>query len=123
MLPPRLKRAKMGLRILPQRIWPKHRRWVRSHGCCVPGCSAAQVEFAHMRSAAIAGTAQKPHDMFGISLCRAHHDEQHRLGAAAFGRKYQIDQWALASEFAQRSPDWEMRASLRLVRADQIGAM
>ena len=122
MLPPRLKRAKMGLRVLPQRIWPKHRRWVKSHGCCVPGCPASQVEFAHLRSAANAGTALKPHDMFGISLCRGHHDEQHRLGAAAFGRKYQIDQWALAAEFAQRSPDREMRASLRLVRADRIGA-
>jgi hypothetical protein len=122
MLPPKLKRAKMGLRIPPQRIWPKHRRWVKSHGCCVPGCPAARVEFAHLRSAANAGVAQKPHDMFGISLCRVHHDEQHRLGALSFGRKYQIDQWALATEFAQRTPDWEMRASLKLLRADQIGA-
>jgi Putative HNHc nuclease len=121
MLPPRLKRAKMGLRIPPQRIWPKHRRWVKSHGCCVPGCPAAKVEFAHLRSVANAGTAQKPHDMFGISLCRVHHGEQHRLGALSFGRKYQIDQWALATEFAWRSPDWEMRASLKLLRADQIG--
>ena len=121
MLPPKLKRAKMGLRIPPQRIWPKHRRWVKSHGCCVPGCSAARVEFAHLRSAANAGTARKPQDMFGISLCRAHHDEQHRLGAVSFGRKYQIDQWALATEFARRTPDWELRASLKLLRADQIG--
>lgn len=92
MLPPRLKRAKMGVRPAQQRIWPKHRRWVKSHGCCVPGCSAARVEFAHLRSAANAGVAQKPHDMFGISLCRVHHDEQHRLGALSFGRKHQIDQ-------------------------------
>jgi hypothetical protein len=46
-----------------------------------------------------------------ISLCRIHHDEQHRLGADAFGDKYQIDLWALATEFARKSPDWEMRAS------------
>ena len=65
--------------------------------------------------------AQKPHDMFGISLCRDHHGEQHSLGIDAFGRKYGIDLWVLAAEFARQSPDQEMRASLRLVRAEQIG--
>ena len=63
-----------------------------------------------------------PHDIFGVSLCRLHHDEQHRLGADAFGKKYGIDLWALAAEFARRSPDWEMRASLKLVCPAQIGA-
>jgi hypothetical protein len=58
---------------------------------------------------------QNPHDMFGVSLCRVHHDQQHSLGAAAFGRKYRIDLWALTAEFARRSPDWEMRASLKLI--------
>ena len=38
-----------------------------------------------------------------------------RIGADAFGDKYRIDLWALAAEFARRSPDWEMRASLKLV--------
>jgi hypothetical protein len=105
----------MGVRETLQQIWPRHRRWVKSHGCCVPGCNAREVEFAHLRSAANAGLAQKPHDIFGISLCRTHHDEQHRVGAVSFGRKYGIDLWALASEFARRSPDQKMRASLRLV--------
>ena len=59
--------------------------------------------------------AQMPHDIFGISLCRTHHDEQHRIGADAFGDKYQIDLWALAAEFARKSPDVEMRASLRII--------
>ena len=80
------------------------------------------VDFAHLRSAANAGLSRKPHDIFGVSLCRAHHDEQHRIGADAFGRKYGIDLWALAAEFARHSPDWEMRLSLRLVRAEQIGS-
>ena len=26
------------------------RRWVKSHGCCVPQCDAAIVDFAHPRS-------------------------------------------------------------------------
>ena len=121
-LPDRRKRPKMGAREPIQKIWLRHRRWVKSHGCCVPECRALSVDFAHLRSAANAGTGQTPHDIFGISLCRVHHDEQHRIGADAFGKKYQIDLWALAAEFARRSPDWQMRASLRLVAAAEIGS-
>src|ERR1700681_3706475 len=111
-LPRRLKRPKPGVEAPLRKIWPRHRRWVRSHGCCVPHCYAADVEFAHLRSAANAGTGQKPHDAFGVSLCRTHHDEQHSLGVDAFERKYGIELWALAAEFARRSPDQEMRTSL-----------
>ncbi len=120
-LPDRLKRPKLGVRAPLQKVWPRHRRWVKSHGCCVPYCPATKVDFAHLRSAGNAGKGQKPHDVFGVSLCRVHHDEQHRMGADAFRDKYQIDLWDLAAEFARRSPDWEMRASLKLVRAEQIG--
>jgi hypothetical protein len=114
-LPEKLKRPRMGVRQSLQKIWPRHRRWVKSHGCCVPGCRAPSVDFAHLRSAANAGTGQRPHDIFGVSLCRLHHDEQHRIGADAFSDKHGIDLWSLAAEFARRSPDGEMRASLRLV--------
>jgi hypothetical protein len=122
-LPDRLQRPKLGVRAAVQKIWPRHRRWVRSHGCCVTNCQALSVDFAHLRSAANAGTGQTPHDIFGVSLCRVHHDEQHRIGADAFNKKYGIDLWALAAEFARRSPDWEMRASLRIVsfkQADRV---
>jgi hypothetical protein len=77
-----------------------------------------------LRPSALGGQCRQrpdPHDIFGISLCRIHHDEQHRIGADAFGDKHQIDLWGLAAEFARRSPDWEMRASLKLVRATEIG--
>ena len=111
-LPARLKRAKLGVRPVAQRVWPRHRRWVKSHGCCVPGCLALDIEFAHLRSAANAGTGRKPHDAFGISLCRQHHDEQHRLGSQTFSDRHQIDPWALAAEFVRTSPDHEMRSSL-----------
>jgi hypothetical protein len=120
MLPPRLKRPKNGAGIALQKIWPRHRRWVRSHQCCVPNCEAGDIDFAHLRSAANAGVARKPHDAFGISLCRMHHEEQHRIGAPGFSQKYQVDLWALAAEFARRSPDHAMRASLKLVATDQI---
>ena len=121
-LPKKLRRPRMGVRAPLQKIWPRHRRWVRSHGCCVPECQAVSVDFAHLRSARNAGKGQRPHDIFGVSLCRLHHDEQHRIGAGAFGKKYQIDLWALAAEFARRSPDWQMRVSLRLVAAAEIGS-
>ena len=119
-LPDRLKRPKLRVRTSVQKVWPRHRRWVKGHGCCVPGCTTPRVDFAHLRSAANAGIGQMPHDIFGVSLCRAHHDEQHRIGVAAFSRKYGIDLWGLAAEFARRSPDWEMRASLKLVPAAAI---
>jgi Putative HNHc nuclease len=119
-LPNRRKRPKLGLREPIQKIWPRHRRWVRSHGCCVPDCLASNVDFAHLRSAANAGTGQRPHDIFGMSLCRVHHDEQHRIGADLFGNKYGIDLWVLAAEFGRRSPDWEMRASLRIMSPPPI---
>ena len=121
MLPRKLRRSKMAVQVAIRKIWPRHRRWVKSHGCCVPGCSAPMVDFAHLRSAANAGTGAKPHDIFGVSLCRLHHDEQHRIGADSFGRKYGIDLWELATEFARRSPDQQMRASLRLFAPDPAG--
>ena len=114
-LPDRAKRPKMGVRMSIRKIWPKHRRWVRSHGCCVPECQAQSGDFAHLRSATNAGIGQMPHDIFGVSLCRTHHDEQHRIGIDAFNGKYGIDLWAFAAEFGRKSPDWEMRASLRIV--------
>ena len=121
-LPRKLKRPKMAVRAVIRKVWPRHRRWVKSHGCCVPGCPAHDVDFAHLRSAADAGLGQKPHDMFGVSLCRRHHDEQHRIGVDAFGRKYRIDLSDLAAEFARRSPDWQMRQSLPLRPAASIAA-
>jgi hypothetical protein len=120
LLPRRLKRPKLNVQAPLRKIWPRHRRWVRSHSCCVPDCAVFQVEFAHLRSAANSGTGLKPHDIFGVSLCCAHHDEQHWLGVDAFDRKHGIDLWALAAEFARRSPDTEMRATLRLVRAEGL---
>ena len=37
------------------------------------------------------------------------------IGGVSFGQKYKIDLWALAAEFAHRSPDQAMRASLKLI--------
>jgi hypothetical protein len=120
MLPGRLKRPKLAVRVVVRKVWPRHRRWVRSHRCCVPHCESKSVDFAHLRSAANAGMAQMPHDIFGVSLCRAHHGEQHSIGTRAFNEKYGIDLWDIAAAFARYTPDWEMRASLRLVQVEEV---
>ena len=116
-LPPRVPRPRTGIKHGPSRTWPRHRRFVRSHRCCVPGCRKGPLEFAHVRSAANAGTSLKPFDWFGVSLCRDHHREQHAVGAATFMARHRIDAGVLAAELAARSPDVEMRAAMPEVRS------
>lgn len=96
-----------------QREWPRHRRFVRSHHCCVPACFEGPVVFAHFRTAANSGTGMKPHDRYGISLCDAHHKEQHQIGQAAFEKKYGISMEDLADAFTRRTTDMAMRESLK----------
>jgi hypothetical protein len=128
MIPRKRERPKMGVREATQKMWPRHRRFVKSHCCCVPGCQLvlqgiAIMDFAHWRSAANAGMKQTPHDAFGLSLCRDHHNEQHSIGQPAFERKYGIDMRALALEFTRRSPDVAMKASLALTEPERAAAV
>lgn len=111
-LPPRKKRARSGIARGPQRVWPRHRKFVRGHVCAVPGCIASEVEFAHVRTAENSGTGIKPHDSNGVPLCRHHHREQHDCGVHTFEDRHGIDLEALAAEFVRKSTDTKMRASL-----------
>lgn len=113
LLPKRRKAPKFGLREDP-REFPGHRAWVRGHCCSVPGCDLGPIEFAHVRKGLpvgeAGGTGLKPHDKWGISLCKAHHNEQHQIGEATFAAKYGLDLVALARAFAKQSPHrprWE----------------
>lgn len=112
-LPPKTARPRMGVREPPRPEFRAHQRYVKGFGCCVPGCLVTPVDFAHLRSAANAGKGQKPLDIFGISLCRPHHDQQHRIGQKTFDRKHGIDSWALAAEFARTTSDQALREFLR----------
>jgi hypothetical protein len=112
-LPARRKREKMGIQKAPQRKWPRHRRWVKSHSCCVPDCPALEVDFAHIRTAANAGVALKSHDSFGVPLCFNHHREQHQVGHT-FEDRHGIDLDAIAAEFVRTSPDYKMKLMLAL---------
>ena len=119
-LPPRRQRERSNILCGPKREWPRHRKWVRGHACSVPGCEDGPIEFAHVRTAANAGTALRPHDAFAISLCAAHHREQHQVGSETFERRYKINMASLAAEFARKSPDFEMRGSLALASPPNV---
>jgi hypothetical protein len=120
-LPPKRKPARSGIERAPQREWPRHRKFVRSHACSVPGCENGPIEFAHIRTAANAGTSIKPADWNGVSLCRDHHAETHR-GERTFEAKYKIDLKALAAEFARKSPDIAMREAMVSYQDEEAAA-
>lgn len=103
-LPRRIERPS---RLADIRVCPAHRAWVRRHHCCVPSCLNTPVECAHVRGGGDGGIALKPSDRWVISLCSAHHREQHQVGEREFERRYQLDLVGLAKEFARASPQWK----------------
>lgn len=106
------KKARARTKPVERRIWERHRRFVRGHECAVANMDClGPTEFAHLRLGTHTGMKQRPHDAFGISLCRFHHDEAHH-GEATFQAKYKLDWAALAAEFVRRSPDTKMRDAL-----------
>ncbi len=113
-LPQRRERLRSGILRAPRREWPRHRRFVRSHHCVVPGCQATDIQCCHIRSAATAGTGLKPHDSLTFPGCFNHHQEQHQVGQGTFEDRHGLDLWALARELVRRSPDHAMRLSLAL---------
>lgn len=95
-----------------------HCTFVRSHACCVPGCTGRPIEVAHVRNGSGAGMGQRPDDFFTISLCRDHHSEQHRVGEETFQKRHGISMGMLAHEFATASPK---RAEIERVRKERAG--
>lgn len=113
MLPARRKPFRSNILRGPRRIWQRHRKFVRSFQCCVPGCEQGPIEFAHVRTAANAGKSLKPHDAFAVALCSEHHRLSHSIGDRSFERRFGIDLMKLAAEFARRSPDLKMKESMK----------
>jgi hypothetical protein len=110
-IPRRRAVIKSGIQRAAQRSFPRHRAFVRKHECCVAGCANRDIEFCHVRSAANSGTSLKPSDAYGISLCAAHHRQQHSIGQREFEKRHSLDLWALAEAFIKASPDTAMRES------------
>lgn len=114
-LPAKRVRPKMGIERAPKRDWPRHRKFVKTHKCCVPGCPYLGVpDCAHLRGVDNCGTSLKPPDWHTVPLCRAHHEQQEAAGPDAFGDRHGIDLWEFAANLARRSPDWRMRQVMLL---------
>jgi len=116
MLPPRKKPKKSGIERGPKLVWNRHRKFIRSRCCCVPGCDEGSIEVAHVRTAANSGTGIKPIDGYAVGLCHAHHMESHAIGDLTFQAKYRINLMKLAGEYVAASPDWQLRDTMRTLR-------
>jgi len=57
-----------------------------------------------VRTGTDGGTGMKPGDQWTISLCAAHHKQQHQIGEREFEQSHGIDMKALAVEFIIKSP-------------------
>src|ERR1700744_5867918 len=120
-LPTKRKRPKMHAdREDYRREFRSHRRYVKGFGCCVPGCLATEIEFAHIRDAANAGISIKPPDWFAVGLCRFHHQEQHDCGVWTFQDRHKIDLYDLAAQFVRESPDKQIRFVKKLWEMEQL---
>ena len=112
-LPAKRKPLKSGIARTVKREWPRHRRFVKSHGCCVPNCGFQTIECAHVRQGHQAGTGIKPPDWQTISLCSIHHAQQHQIGHERFDKMYGLNSLQIAAEFAAASPDVAMREAMK----------
>lgn len=110
--PKRRKPLKSGIKRGPQRVFPRHRKHVRSHHCVVPGCDRYDIECCHIRSAFDAGTGLKPPDWRTFPACAFHHAEQHRIGQGSFEDKYGLDLDGIAQKLARHSPDTNLRLAM-----------
>jgi hypothetical protein len=82
----------------------EHLTWIRSHSCCIDGCTRRPVTAHHVRVGTNGGAGMKPSDLWCVPLCNQHHAEHHRIGWQTFEAKYDIDLRYLASHLAATSP-------------------
>lgn len=111
-LPAKRQRVRSEIARAPKRVWLRHRKFVRSHHCVVPGCQALDIEACHIRSAADAGTGLKPPDWRTFPACHNHHAEQHQVGQGTFEDRHGLDLDRIAAELVRRSPDMQMRLAM-----------
>lgn len=75
-----------------------HREWVKSLGCCVPGCRRTEIDPNHITTRGAGGG-----DDTCVNMCRWHHTEWHQIGRLTWQRKYRILLVPHAAKLAQRS--------------------
>ena len=118
MLPAKQKKISSGILRAPERVYQRHRKWLRSHECvCTMSPSytecAGPVEVSHIRTAANSGTGLKPMDSSAVPMCSFHHRTYHQKGHNYFEIAYQLDLKKLAAEFAAKTPDEKLREALK----------
>jgi hypothetical protein len=119
MLPKKRQLSRSNILRVPERVYQRHRKWLRSHECVCTLSKTSKVECAgpievsHIRTAANSGTGLKPMDSSAVPKCRSHHILYHAMGHESFERYYGLDLAKLAAEFAARTPDEKLREVLR----------
>jgi len=98
---------------------PAHLAWVRRTYLCVAGNKVnwwceGQIQAAHWRLGAHAGTGQKPNDDRVLPLCERHHAEAHRIGEDTFAKRYNLDIPSILAELQRLSePLRRLRMKMR----------
>lgn len=83
----------------------KHLRFIRKLACCA--CLQHPSDASHIRTGTGGGIGIKPSDCHTIPLCRACHQEQHRIGEKAFFKD--MDKiHKLAGKLWEHSGDYQM---------------
>jgi hypothetical protein len=102
----RRKAPKLGLRTAPQLRSPRHLKFVRGFDCVIADqhTCRGKIEACHVRTGTDGGMGVKPSDCFAYPGYESAHDEQHRIGEAAFERKYGIRLRAIVDDLWKRSP-------------------
>lgn len=81
--------------------------WLRTQPCVICGDNTSS-EAAHIRTGNLevgkehTGMAQKPDDKWTVSLCNAHHRQQHTMNEMAFWAKYKLNPFTIAIKMRRR---------------------
>lgn len=101
----------------PRERSPAHLAAIRKCPCIACGTDRGEMDAAHLRLSdpsrgkPLVGAALKPDDKWTVPLCHRHHMEQHNLGEALFFANVGVDQFALAEQLWNATPNVEkMRA-------------
>lgn len=121
--PRKVKRPKMGVRLVVRTEFKRHEAYVRTYGCSVSGCDKRPIHFHHLRSTTNAGMSAKPHSGFGIGYCWEHHEEAESKGDDHMEREHGVKRWDLAAWFVKHSPDRAMRESFDQLPPQEQGLL
>lgn len=111
------RRAQNSRKADESRVFEAHERWIRKLPCAIlelghKGCGEGplmgRIQACHVDRASLKGMGLKAPSYFLIPMCAQHHMESDgRLkasGVKTFQRKYSVDLYELAQQYAAKSP-------------------